>query len=133
MKILDFRKYFFANISALWFYIFIFLVVNYTKMNYPIPCPNDALSLGAVDLALMLIVLLILICCIFITIFEICIRKYIIERKFPNFKLNIKIKIPKTIVIIYNIIFSIGFTLACILFITGLVIVILTIFGLIFS
>ncbi len=133
MKIWDFRKYFFANISALWCYILIYFLINYVKTDYPQPTHNDVLALGSVDIALILLALLILMCLISVTILEILIRKYIIEKKFPNFKLNIKIRIPKAIVSIYNVVFSIGFILACVLFLNGLVNITITAFNFIFS
>lgn len=122
MKFLELRKFLFANISAFWCYILVFFVINYAKTNYPPPNHNDVLALGAVDFALILISLLILMCFIVITIFEILARKYIIEKKFPNFKLNIKINIPRVFIIIYNIIFLIGISIAFIIFLTLLVI-----------
>lgn len=133
MKILDFRKYFFANISALWSMVVIYSIIANSNTHYPPPGPNDAIASGGIEFFVMCYCIIIFLCLLILTFLEICIRKYIIEKKFPGFKLNIKTTIPKIFINIYNIIFSIGFTLACILFVTGLVIAILTIFDLIFS
>ena len=120
MKILDFRKYFFANTSALWSYCFIFLYI-FIKMYI---CPNaDPESKDFIIPFIFVIIVesfFILICIFILTVLEILIRKFIIEKKFPNFKINLKIKIPKAIVTIYNIIFSMGFSLASVMFVIAL-------------
>lgn len=116
MKILDFRKYFFANTAALWSYCFFFLYI-FIKIYI---CPNaDPESKDFLIPFIFVIIaksLFILICIFILTVLEILIRKFIIEKKFPNFKINLKFKTPKAIVTVYNIIFSIGFSLASVVF-----------------
>lgn len=125
MNFLDFRKYFFANISALWFYVLVRLIINYKTTDYPSPSHNDALALGSVDFAMILLAGLVLVFLVFATILEILLRKYLIEKKFRNFKLNINIKIPKFIIAIYNVIFSIGLISAGVLFIIAIIFIVI--------
>lgn len=82
----------------------------------PPPAPNDAIAIGGGEFFIMVLSIMILLWVFAFTILEILLRKYVIEKKFPNLKLNIKIKIPKIIVAIYNVIFSIGFISASFLF-----------------
>lgn len=133
MRIFELRKYFFANMSALSFYILIFFVINYAKNDYPPPGPNDFLAPGFGEFMLMVMAIILLVFLYLITILEILIRKYIIERKFPNLKLNIKIKIPKFVVAIYNVIFFVGFIPSCMVFAIVLFHTIAAIFSGIFS
>jgi len=120
MKFLDFRKYFFANTAALWLYCFIFLCI-FIKIYI---CPNaDPESKDFLIPFIFVIIaksFLILICIFICMILEILIRKFIIEKRFPNFKINLKFKIPKAIITIYNVIFSIGFSLASVGFVIAL-------------
>lgn len=124
MKFPDLRKYFFANIVALWSYCFIFLYI-FIKIYI---CPNaDPESKDYLIPFIFLIILksiLILICVFILTILELLVRKFILEKKFPNFKIHFKFKIPKAIIIIYNIFFSIGFSLASVVFLTALIFII---------
>ena len=121
MKILDFRKYFFANIAALWSCYFIFMVILYFKDIYHKIDPEVSGFVVIFAFWIIITSFLVLICIYVLTVLEILIRKFIIEKKFPNFKINIKFKIPKTIVTIYNIIFSIGFSLASVMFVIALI------------
>lgn len=82
---------------------------------------------------LMVMAIILLVFLYLITILEILIRKYVIERKFPNLKLNIKIKIPKFVVAIYNVIFFVGFIPSCMVFTIVLFHTIAAIFSGIFS
>ena len=83
---MKFRKYFFANTSALWSYCFIFLYI-FIKMYI---CPNaDPESKDFIIPFIFVIIVesfFILICIFILTVLEILIRKFIIEKKFPNFK-----------------------------------------------
>ena len=116
MNFLEFRKYFFANISSLWFYFCVFLYVVFKNTEFE-PFSHTVFP-SAKDICAVYIILSFLVVPILIslTIVEALLGKYVIEKKFPNFKLNIKIKIPKIIVAIYNVIFSIGFISASFLF-----------------
>ncbi len=120
MKFLDLRKYFFANIIALWFYYFLFLNFPIIKTIYvnKEPMLFDIL-MGW--FALIIFCVFVLIGIFILTVLEILIRKFIIEKRFPDFKINFKFKIPKAIVTIYNVIFSIGFSLASIIFVIALI------------
>ncbi len=120
MNFLEYKKYFFINVSALWSLIVVYSIIIYSKTDYPPPAPNDFIAIGGVEIFVMILSIIILLWLFVFTILEILIRKYLIEKKFPNFKLNLKIKIPKLIVAIYNVIFSIGFSLACVLFLMAL-------------
>lgn len=116
MNFLEYRKYFFANISALWFYFCVFLYIVFKNTKFE-PYSHNVFP-SAKDIYATYIIFCFLITIVFVlfTILEILIRKYLIEKKFPNFKLNLKIKIPKFIVAIYNVIFSIGFLSASFFF-----------------
>ena len=120
MKILDLRKYFFANTIVLWFYYFSFL-------NFPIInaiCINKEPLLFDILMGWLILInfcIFVLICIFILLLLEILIRKFIIEKRFPNFKINFKFKIPKAIVTVYNIIFSIGFSLASVMFVIALI------------
>lgn len=120
MKILDFRKYFFANTAALWLYcsVFSYIFIKVYICSNADPESKDFL----IPFIFVIIVksMIILIGIFIFMVFEILIRKFIIEKNFPNFKINFKFKIPKVIVAIYNIIFSIGFSMASIMFVITL-------------
>ena len=116
MNILEYKKYFFINESALWSLFVLYSIRVYSKTDYPPPAPNDAIAIGGGEFFIMVLSIMILLWVFAFTILEILLRKYVIEKKFPNLKLNIKIKIPKIIVAIYNVIFSIGFISASFLF-----------------
>ena len=121
MNFFEYRKYFFINISALWSLVTLYFVIAYNKIDCPPPAPNEFISCGFSEFINMALSIIILLWLFVFTILEILLRKYVIEKKFPNFKLNLKIKIPKLIVAIYNVIFSIGFLLASFLFIIAII------------
>lgn len=120
MKIQDFRKYIFANIIAMWFYYFVYintpivksiLFINYPVSDYTI-VPWIAMNLFYCSILGIMFLFMIL---------EILIRKFLIEKYFPNFGLNIHIKFLKPLVIIYNILFLAGFITASVLFLIFLI------------
>ena len=121
MNFLEYKKYFFINVSALWSLIVIYSIIVYSKTDYPPPAPNDVIAIGGVEIFVMILSIIILLWLFAFTVLEILIRKYLIEKKFPNFKLNLKIKIPKLIVAIYNVIFSIGFLSASFFFFVAII------------
>lgn len=125
MNFFEYRKYFFINVSALWSFIVIYSMLSYSKINYPPPAPNDVIAIGGVEIFVMILSIIILLWLFAFTILEILIRKYLIKKKFPNFKLNLKIKMPKLIVAIYNVIFSIGFCLGSFLFFVTIILLFL--------
>lgn len=117
MNFLEYKKYFFINVSALWSLFVLYSIIAYSKADKQPPVPNDAIAISAGgEFFIMVLSIMILLWVFAFTILEILLRKYVIEKKFPNLKLNIKIKIPKIIVAIYNVIFSIGFISASFLF-----------------
>ena len=125
MKFLDLRKYFFANAAAIWFYFCVHLCIIFRNTEFEPYSHNVGLSAQDICFAFIMLCFLKNMLFVFLTILEILIRKFIIEKKFPNFKLNIKFKIPKVIVIIYNVIFSVGFISACVSFLLGLAVLII--------
>jgi len=119
MKFLNLRKYIFTNIVAIWFYYFLLL----TTFTWFVVHDKETTSPDFVIILymyIMFISFLILGVSLILSFIEHLITKYIIEKKFPNFKLNLKIKIPNFIVVIYNVTFSIGFVSACVLFLIAL-------------
>lgn len=127
MKLFEYKKYFFINISALWSLVTLYLIIVYNKTDCPPPAPNEFISCGFGEFMTMILGIIILLWLFAFTILEILIRKYLIEKKFPDFKLNLKIKIPKFVEIIYNIIFSIGFISACIIFVIAVIFLLIAI------
>ena len=133
MNFLKYRKYFFANISALWFYFCVFLYIVFKNTTFEpyshnvFPSPKDIYAIYIIFCFSTIIFLVLL------TIFEILIRKYIVGKRFPTLKLNLKIKIPKLIVAIYNIIFSIGFLSAIFFFFIALILLFIAIIMHIFN
>ncbi len=120
MKFLDLRKYIFTNIVAIWFYYFVFVttftwfVIHNKKTTSP-----DFVIISYVYI--MLISFLVLGICLILSFIEHLTTEYIIKKKFPNLKLTLNIKIPNYIITIYNILFSIGFISACILFFVAII------------
>jgi len=119
MKFLNLRKYIFTNFIAIWSYIFLYIA--YDSIKHIITSKAYIYSDDKIVWGLMTyIYFLILGCLIIFAILEFLIR-YLIAKKFPNFKLNLKIKIPKFIITVYNIIFSIGFISAIVLFFAAII------------
>lgn len=121
--ILNLRKYLFTNITAVWFYCFLIFIIEVAKffMVKDNPMLYDVL-MGALILTYLLFLLLGSL--LLLAIVEILLRKFVIEKYFPNLKLNIKFKIPKFIIYIYNFIFSVSFILSNVLFILAIIFVI---------
>mgnify|MGYP006873008873 CR=1 FL=1 len=120
MKFLNLRKYIFTNLIAIWFYYFV-IITTFTWIvlhDKGTTAPNTVIFFYTL---IMIISFLVLGVFFILSFLEYLIRKYLIEKKFPNFKLNIKIKIPKLIIAIYNVIFSIGFISTCVLFLAAVI------------
>lgn len=105
-KFFSLRKYLFLNLIALWFYCLLFFTLG-------LKAARGWSVLVWVELILISIVILGVF--ILLAIIEIPVRKYILEKRFPDFKLNLNFKIPKLIINIYNVIFCIGFVSTCFL------------------
>ena len=121
MKFLNLRKYFFANIAVLWSYYSIVMVFLFFKDVYHKIDPEVSGNVAIFVFWLIMTGALILISIFIFMLLEILLRKFVIEKFFPNFKIKFKFKIPKIIVIIYNVIFSIGFSLAGVIFVIALI------------
>lgn len=123
MKFFDLKKYFFVNVSAILGYLPIFIELNYNLHTHK-PIHSDDIISDAFAEGLLLGVIFSLITSImFLTILEILIRKFVIEKFFPNLKFNLHINVPKFITIIYNIIFSIGFIFSSLIFIYCIIVI----------
>lgn len=125
MKFLDFRKYFFANVSTFWSLLILCFIFKVSQTNYPPHNPDNFITDEFLDFYFILKSIELLLWIFGLTILEFIIRKYLIEKKFPNFRLNINIKFPKFIIIFYNIIFSIGFLSASVLSLLGILFLII--------
>ena len=121
--ILNLRKYLFTNIIAVWFYCFLVFIIEVAKVFRVKDSPMLYDVLMGV-LILTYLFLLLLGSLLLLAIVEILLRKFVIEKHFPNLKLNIKFKIPKFIIYIYNFIFSVSFILSNVLFILAIIFVI---------
>ena len=121
--ILNLRKYLFTNIIAVWLYYFVYQIYRLVK---PVLIDNEPVytDLLFVDVLVVCFCFFLLGCFILLAIVEILLRKFVIEKHFPNLKLNIKFKIPKFIMYIYNFIFSVSFILSNVLFILAIIFVI---------
>lgn len=112
MKIPDFRKYFFSYTTIVMAIVFYGLLVVYHNAHFPPGDPEDFIHPGT---GLFIIIgywfLFYLYSCGFL-ILEILIRKFIINRFFPNLKFPIQLNIPKVITRIYTVIFGVLFVLA---------------------
>ena len=115
MKLLNLRKYIFTNIVAIWFYYFVFVTTFtwFTVHDKETTSPDGVVFFYAIIIIISFFILGI---CLILSFFEHVIRKYLINKKFPKFQFDLKIKIPKCIIAIYNILFSIGFISASVLF-----------------
>ena len=119
MNFFNLRKYIFTNLIVAWFYIFLFIIYDSIKhiiISRAYIHSDDKIVWGLI----VYICFLILGCLIIFAILEILIR-FLIVKKFPNLKLTLNIKIPNYIITIYNILFSIGFISACILFFVAII------------
>ncbi len=125
MNLFEYKKYFFVNIAALWSIVVLYSIIAYNNIDCPPPEPNEFISCGFSEFVTMALCIIILLWLFAFTVLEFLIRKYLIEKKFPNLKLNIKIKIPKFIVAIYNVIFSIGFITAVFMFFIAVIFLII--------
>ena len=117
--IMDTRKYIFFNLAALWSYFYIWSFLNVKISHEPctrdmVMCPNDLVF------AFLILTSLYLVGLFFLGFVEVLarklIRKFIIDKYFSDIKLNVNIKIPKFIVIPYNVLFFTGFFIGFILF-----------------
>ena len=115
------RKYIFFNLASLCSYICLYWLIYMGTTKYP-PCGghNDAICPKDIDIAFLILIGLLLVCLFLLGFVEILIRKlikkFIVGKYFYDFKLNINIKIPKIIVVLYNILFFTGFVPGFILF-----------------
>ena len=121
--ILNLRKYLFTNIIAVWLYYFLHQIYRFVK---PVLIDNEPVYTDLIMVYVLVIAcyFLLLGCFILLAIVEILLRKFVIKKHFPNLKLNIKFKIPKFIIYIYNLIFSVSFILSNVLFILAIIFVI---------
>ena len=108
------RKYIFFNLAAFWCYFCAYFLISlYRITKYSHCTEEDIICPGTFEFILLVYAYLLLIYLFLIGFFEVVIRKFtkklIIEKYFQNFKLNLNIKIPKFIVIPYNVLFFIGF------------------------
>lgn len=108
MKIYDFRKYIFLNITAFLSYFFWIALCLYNNINFPY---NDEIITPGFEYRVTILILSIIIFATFIlAIIEIIIR--FLLQKYCHIQLNLKLDLPKFIDISYSIVFIIGTCLA---------------------
>ena len=133
INLMNVRKYIFFNLAALCSYVCTFFVIHFKTTDFP-PCTQeDVLCPGTFDIIFLSLLYQLLVYLFLLGIAEVLIRKlvkkFIIEKHFPNFKLNLNIEIPKFIIIPYNVLFFTGFLVGSI---SILIILLLCVFALIF-
>ena len=133
INLMNVRKYIFFNLAALCSYVCTFFVIHF-KIADLSPCTHeDEICSGTFDIIFLSLLFRLLVCLFLLGIAEVFIRKlvkkFIIEKHFPNFKLNLNIEIPKFIIISYHVLFFTGFLVGSI---SILIILLLCVFALIF-
>jgi len=128
MKIIDLRKYIFANITAFIGYIPICIIVDYNSRPHQPIQRGDLVSDAYFTGVLIGICIQTVLFTMVLTLIEILIRKFFIEKKFPDFKINIKFNLPKYLYnilnTVYTILFYFGIFISSLLFIAAILIII---------
>ncbi len=118
MKFPNFKKYFFAHIIVILFYLMLvfFLWAGWLNCHYPSEEYSFYGEPGVYILSpgdpQMYLGIACMICAwipITLTVIEILFRKFIIEKYFPNLKLPFSIKLPKWLCVTHSIFFYLGF------------------------
>lgn len=112
MKTLDLRKFVFSYI-----YIMLACIGSYfifKGLSYPPPKDDIFFADGTFEFIIGWFCIMAYYWCCGILLIEILLRQFIIPKIFPNFKLSIKITIPRKLNIILTIIFYILFLIASI-------------------
>ena len=123
MNILDYKKYFFANVSAIWFYFCVFLYIVFKNIKFEPYNHNIFPSAKDICATYIIVSFMAILVFIILTILEIWIREYLLKKYFSKLNINMKFKIPKFIITIYNIMFHIGFTSAVFVAIISFIII----------
>jgi len=128
MKFLDLRKYIFANITAIVGYIPIIVTIIYNMYPHEPFNPDNLINEDIIIVFAITVCMQIVLFTFILILLEIIIRKFFIEKKFPNFKINIKLNLPKylstALNIIYTVLFYFGIFISSLLFIGALLIII---------
>ena len=128
MKFLDLRKYIFANITAIVGYIPIIVTIIYNLYPHEPFNPDNLINEDIIIVFAITVCMQIVLFTFILILLEIIIRKFFIEKKFPNFKINIKLNLPKylsiALNIIYTVLFYFGIFISSLLFIGALLIII---------
>ena len=118
MNLMGIRKYVFFNMAAFWWYGYLTLPINARLISYIFTSNSKTAPISGMDNIFLFYSYLLLLCLFLFCIIEVLarklIRRFVIEKYFPNFKPVISIEIPKPIVIIYNILFFVGLFFGCI-------------------
>ena len=122
MKIFDLRKYIFANITAFIGYIPIITTVIYNMYPHEPYNPNNLVSENIIVFYIIALCMQITFYTVILTLLEIIIREFLIEKKFPDFKINFKLNLPKIFNIIYSVLFYFGIFISSLLFIGAIMI-----------
>lgn len=112
MKFFDFRKYFFSYLYILFCLIFYYFYWTYQQANYPPAKENEFFSDGFGHFAIYMTALLINLWCAGLLVVEMLIRKFVIEKYFPNLKFPLKISLPQKLNLFLSVIFYVLFLLA---------------------
>lgn len=109
MIIFNLRKYFFANVTAFIGYIPIITAIVYNMYPHEPFNPNNFINDDFIIAVSIVLSAEVVVYTFALTLLEILVRKFFIEKKFPDFKFNLKLNIPKYLNIILNVIYTVLF------------------------
>ena len=112
MKFFDFRKYFFSYLYIIFCFVFYFLYWTYVQANYPPPKENEIISDGTFHFIAVGYFFTFYLCSTGLLVLEMLLRKFVVEKYFPNLKFPIKISLPRKLNLFLSVVFYILFSLA---------------------
>ena len=112
MKIFDFRKYFFSYLYIIFSILFIYENWAYAVADLPIPLDDPVIPPGLEYRFFIFIYGLAYIASLIFLVIEMLLRKFVVEKYFPNLKFPIKISLPRKLNLFLSVVFYILFSLA---------------------
>ena len=128
MKIIDLKKYIFANITAFIGYIPIIAIFIYNMYPHEPFNPDNTVDENIIIFFLIAISMFTVFYTVILTLVEIIISEFFIEKKFPDVKIKFKLNLPKNLHIalniIYTVLFYFGIFISSLLFVGAIMIMI---------